>query len=56
MLAEVEGGAEGGGDGFEVFELVFADYFEHVVGPALDEGHEGAVAEGAVGAAEGDYH
>lgn len=32
----------------------FADGGEDVAGPLLDEGHEGAVAEGAVGPAEGE--
>jgi hypothetical protein len=34
--------------------LRFGDDAEHVGRPALDEGHEGAMAEWAVGAAEGE--
>jgi len=54
VLAKIGGGAGGGREGFDVFGLQFGDDVEHVGGPDFDEGHEGSVAEGAVGAAEGE--
>jgi len=40
--------------GFDVLDLGFGDGVEHVFGPLFDQRHEAAVAEGAIGAAEGE--
>lgn len=54
VLAELLAEVEPWGEGLDVLDLGFRDDVEHVLGPLLDEGHEGAVAEGAVGPAEGE--
>ena len=54
MLSELSSCFCFGRDGFDVLELAFVDAFEDVLCPFFDEVHEGAVAEGAVGAAVGE--
>lgn len=51
MLPELLGRGETRGQGFYVFQLAFCDGVEDVAGPLFDEGDEGAVAQGTVGAA-----
>lgn len=50
LLREVETGCEG----FYILLLRFVDDVEHVLRPAFDQGHEAAVAEGAIGTAKGE--
>lgn len=54
MLAEHKTAGQRGGQRFYVLDLGFCDGREDVARPDLDEGAEGAVAEGAVGAAVGE--
>lgn len=54
MLAELLAQVQAGGEGLDVLDLRLGDDVEHVFRPLLDEGHEGTVAEGTVGTAEGE--
>jgi hypothetical protein len=52
MLAELLGGPHFWCEAFDVFDLAFGNDLEYVACPLLDEGHKGAVTEGAVRTAE----
>lgn len=54
MRDEVLDGGGGGGERVDVVGLVVVDGFADVVGLEFDGGEDGAVADGTVGAEEGE--
>lgn len=54
MLSELPSCFCLGSDGFDILDLSFADTSEDVLGPLLNQVHEGAVTERTVGSTVGE--